>query len=142
MLGKLHISESSRDLSTLRPGETVTRDIQISVQDQAPFPGRHESNEQRMTVGAVPPEDLVPGDYRIERPEVCDGQMGCWYWDEGEMGQVVRRHSQGEGLRWLGLGLLGREETMLGDEKGGIRMEMVGEAPVLRVTESSMESVQ
>ena len=142
ILGKLCISEPARDLLTLRPGETVTRDVQIGVHDRARIPGRHEPDELRMTVCAVALHRLVPGDYRIELPEVWDGQLGGWYWDEGEMEQVVRRHSPGVGLGWLGSRLRGGADMMLGDEKGGIDMEIVGEAPVLRVTGPSMETVQ
>jgi len=40
-----------------------------------------------------------------------------------------------------GLGIARERGNDAGDEKGGIRMEMVGEAPVLRLTEPSMRSV-
>lgn len=55
---------------TLHPGETVTRDVQIGVHERIPFPGRHEPDEQRMTVCAVMLEDLGPGDYKIELSKV------------------------------------------------------------------------
>lgn len=144
VLGTLRISEPSRDLLALRPGETVTQNVQIGVHDQIPFPGRNERDEQLMTVCAVPIEDLVPGDYSIERPEFLNGQMEGWYWDEGEMGQIVRRHSLGGVLGWLGWRLMGRVEVSLSDEKGGVEMEMklVGEVPVLTVTGSCVELAQ
>lgn len=95
-----------------------------------PLPGQHELDEQRMTVYAVPLENIEPGDYRIEE---CGGENGGWYWDEDEMGQVIRRHSPVGWLGWLALRLLGREEIKLDNEKGWIKMEMVGEASVLRL---------
>jgi len=78
----------------------------------------------------------VQGDYRIELPEVWDGQIGGWRWDGGEKGEIMSRHSPGGGmLGWLSQRLLGREEIVLDDEKGEIRMEMVAETPVVRVIE-------
>ena len=81
--GKHRINEPSRDLLTLRPGQTLTRDVQIGVHTRMPLPGQHELDEQQMTVCAVPLENIEPGDYRIEE---CGGENGGWYWDEDEMG--------------------------------------------------------